>query len=228
LTAATTSSASTCLVKTAKYTNASQKTILNAVTIGLAETDRQLRHDVATASHVIASVSHGTIIITRPVNGFFCSKSWHVPRIHFISPLDCSGGPSLPQAHALRFSRFEYRITSIYLYTSSSRKQGAALKTALIKLRPRSCLTQRHAYVRGNTAKFYEWLEEKTMQFPSGPAIWTCGDCHSGNLGPIASREGEVDIAISNHSNLTCKSDSTPTRSHAIQLPYLLFLSPGP
>jgi uncharacterized protein (DUF2252 family) len=69
-------------------------------------------------------------------------------------------------------------------------------KNILSEMRNRKMARSPHAYVRGNTAKFYEWLEEKTMQFPSGPAIWICGDCHSGNLGPIASREGEVDIQI--------------------------------
>ena len=54
-----------------------------------------------------------------------------------------------------------------------------------------------HAYVRGNTLQFYEWLSsvaEGTL--PSGPPIWICGDCHVGNLGPVASAEGEVEIEI--------------------------------
>lgn len=29
-----------------------------------------------------------------------------------------------------------------------------------------------------------------------GPAIWICGDCHVGNLGPVASAEGKVEIEI--------------------------------
>ena len=54
-----------------------------------------------------------------------------------------------------------------------------------------------HAYIRGNTAKFYEWLAGlKADQLPQGPSIWVCGDCHIGNLGPIASAEGEVQIQI--------------------------------
>jgi uncharacterized protein (DUF2252 family) len=31
---------------------------------------------------------------------------------------------------------------------------------------------------------------------PNGPAIWICGDCHSGNLGPIASAKGRIAIQI--------------------------------
>ena len=37
-----------------------------------------------------------------------------------------------------------------------------------------------HAYVRGNTAKFYEWLERAEGTVPDGPASWICGDCHVG------------------------------------------------
>ncbi len=55
-----------------------------------------------------------------------------------------------------------------------------------------------HAYVRGNTARFYEWLAEgtATLGVPEGPPIWICGDCHLGNLGPIADGDGRVDIEI--------------------------------
>ncbi len=54
-----------------------------------------------------------------------------------------------------------------------------------------------HAYVRGNTLKFYEWLETaKGQSLPSGPAVWICGDCHTGNLGPIANIKGHIDIQI--------------------------------
>jgi uncharacterized protein (DUF2252 family) len=54
-----------------------------------------------------------------------------------------------------------------------------------------------HAYVRGNTLKFYEWLETAdTGKIPQGPPIWICGDCHVGNLGPIADTDGVVHIEI--------------------------------
>ena len=55
-----------------------------------------------------------------------------------------------------------------------------------------------HAYVRGNTVKFYEWLAASTVaaRLPAGPAIWICGDCHLGNLGPIADGDGGVAIQI--------------------------------
>jgi len=54
-----------------------------------------------------------------------------------------------------------------------------------------------HAYVRGNTKNFYDWLAGNLGQsVPDGPAIWICGDCHAGNIGPIASAKGTVSIQI--------------------------------
>jgi len=54
-----------------------------------------------------------------------------------------------------------------------------------------------HAYVRGATVRFYEWLEvNHSWSIPQGPAIWICGDCHLGNLGPIADTEGHVQVQI--------------------------------
>ena len=54
-----------------------------------------------------------------------------------------------------------------------------------------------HAYVRGNTGKFYEWLEaSQRANVPEGPAVWICGDCHVGNLGPVASAQGKLAIQI--------------------------------
>lgn len=53
-----------------------------------------------------------------------------------------------------------------------------------------------HAYVRGSTAKFYEWLEAGAVKLPEGPPIWICGDCHVGNLGPLADRRGKVAVQI--------------------------------
>jgi len=54
-----------------------------------------------------------------------------------------------------------------------------------------------HAYVRGSTLRFYEWLESSAGKLlPQGPPVWICGDCHVGNLGPVANATGSVDIAI--------------------------------
>jgi uncharacterized protein (DUF2252 family) len=54
-----------------------------------------------------------------------------------------------------------------------------------------------HAYVRGSTAKFYEWLESgRRSKLPEGPSVWICGDCHVGNLGPLADTKGRVLVQI--------------------------------
>jgi uncharacterized protein (DUF2252 family) len=55
-----------------------------------------------------------------------------------------------------------------------------------------------HAYVRGNTAQFYQWLGVSPVaaSIPEGPAVWICGDCHLGNLGPVADADHRVDIQI--------------------------------
>jgi uncharacterized protein (DUF2252 family) len=53
-----------------------------------------------------------------------------------------------------------------------------------------------HAYVRGNTGKFYEWLAADRRAHPQGPPVWICGDCHLGNLGPVADADDNVAIKI--------------------------------
>ena len=53
-----------------------------------------------------------------------------------------------------------------------------------------------HAYVRGSTVKFYAWLDESAGRTPEGPPVWICGDCHIGNLGPLADAKGRVAVQI--------------------------------
>ena len=53
-----------------------------------------------------------------------------------------------------------------------------------------------HAYVRGNTVNFYNWLESSGSRVPAGPSVWICGDCHLGNLGPVADSKGRVAVQI--------------------------------
>jgi uncharacterized protein (DUF2252 family) len=53
------------------------------------------------------------------------------------------------------------------------------------------------SYVRGSTARFYEWLADFPPDaLPQGPPIWICGDCHLGNIGALADSEGRVRMQI--------------------------------
>ena len=53
------------------------------------------------------------------------------------------------------------------------------------------------AYVHGSTVQFYEWLEaQKQGTLPEGPPVWICGDCHAGNLGPVAGVDGRIAVQI--------------------------------
>jgi len=76
--------------------------------------------------------------------------------------------------------------------TQNPTARGAALAAARNVKMARSA----HAYVRGNTAKFYEWLADVTVPRPEGPPVWICGDCHVGNLGPVSDSGGRVEIQI--------------------------------
>src|SRR6202161_3012298 len=54
-----------------------------------------------------------------------------------------------------------------------------------------------HAYVRGSTVSFYEWLESsRRVKLPEGPPVWICGDCHVAHPGPLADTKGRVLIQI--------------------------------
>src|SRR5260221_11178079 len=69
---------------------------------------------------------------------------------------------------------------------------------AIVLLRTRNLKMARnaHAYVRGSTVKFYEWLEDGGRKLPPGPSGWICGDCHLGNPGPLADADGRVEVQI--------------------------------
>jgi uncharacterized protein (DUF2252 family) len=74
----------------------------------------------------------------------------------------------------------------------------AGRQSALMQRRRLKMAESAHAYVRGNTIKFYEWLNSASAArlVPHGPPIWICGDCHIGNLGPVASSDGRIEIQI--------------------------------
>jgi len=67
----------------------------------------------------------------------------------------------------------------------------------LVAERNRKMAASAHAYVRGSTTRFYEWLEaSSSLVLPDGPETWICGDCHVGNLGPVASTDGALAIQV--------------------------------
>lgn len=77
-------------------------------------------------------------------------------------------------------------------YPNPDERQKILARTRNLKMARSS-----HAYVRGNTSKFYEWLDSlKSGSLPEGPPIWICGDCHTGNLGPVADAKGRVEVQI--------------------------------
>lgn len=69
--------------------------------------------------------------------------------------------------------------------------------TRLVATRNLKMAASAHAYVRGSTTRFYQWLQESERAgLPAGPSVWICGDCHVGNLGPVASTDGSLAIQI--------------------------------
>jgi Uncharacterized protein conserved in bacteria (DUF2252) len=67
----------------------------------------------------------------------------------------------------------------------------------LEKARTKKMARSPQAYVRGNTDQFYRWLEGPlATDIPEGPPVWICGDCHVGNLGPVADANGRVRVHI--------------------------------
>lgn len=67
----------------------------------------------------------------------------------------------------------------------------------LRQLRALKMARSAHAFVRGSTEQFYAWLESPAgTDLPAGPAVWICGDCHVGNLGPIGRSVGSAVVEI--------------------------------
>ena len=67
---------------------------------------------------------------------------------------------------------------------------------SLTALRNLKMARSAHAFVRGNTVQFYDWLEHAGRALPKGPDIWICGDCHVSNIGPVADNNGGIDVQI--------------------------------
>ena len=82
--------------------------------------------------------------------------------------------------------------------TRSDAAQAQARRVpALHQRRDLKMARDAHAYVRGSTQKFYEWLATSQGQaLPDGPRIWICGDAHVGNLGPIARCDERIEVEL--------------------------------
>src|ERR1700744_2538232 len=77
--------------------------------------------------------------------------------------------------------------------TITPRKRSLALDAR----RQLKMASSAHAYVRGSTVQFYRWLEGRGGRaVPKGPPVWICGDCHAGNLGPLAAADGSIHVQI--------------------------------
>jgi uncharacterized protein (DUF2252 family) len=77
------------------------------------------------------------------------------------------------------------------IYSSDERHQ------ILVARRNKKMALSPHDYMRGNTTQYYECLHsQRGHSLPYGPGIWICGDCHIGNLGPLADSYGKVDVQI--------------------------------
>ncbi|TDN57748.1 DUF2252 family protein [Paraburkholderia sp. BL10I2N1] len=81
--------------------------------------------------------------------------------------------------------------------TVSRYPDPGARQPRLAEIRNSKMATSAHAYVRGNARHFYTWLARlHAGSLPEGPGVWICGDCHIGNLGPVADADGDVAIQI--------------------------------
>lgn len=75
---------------------------------------------------------------------------------------------------------------------------SAEERTPILDARREAKMTaSAHAYVRGSTKRFYEWLaSSRGKSLPTAPRIWIGGDCHVGNLGPLAGTNAEIAIGL--------------------------------
>jgi uncharacterized protein (DUF2252 family) len=79
----------------------------------------------------------------------------------------------------------------------SSAVSAAHRQRILSERRNTKMAASAHAFVRGSTVQFYRWLEKRgRLAVPQGPPVWICGDCHVGNLGPVADSKGQIHVQI--------------------------------
>ncbi len=109
------------------------------------------------------------------------------------SPFSCLWN-NLLKASGFAASQRQVSIVSVPQYAKNEPEDRA---TFLATQQSLKMARSAHAYVRGSTVNFYQWLERDSFKdIPAGPSVWICGDCHLGNLGPLADAKGRVDIQI--------------------------------
>jgi uncharacterized protein (DUF2252 family) len=83
------------------------------------------------------------------------------------------------------------------LTTRTTAQAQEARITDLHRRRDLKMAHDAHAYVRGSTQSFYDWLASGAGRvIPEGPMVWICGDAHVGNLGPIARSDSQVKVEL--------------------------------
>lgn len=85
---------------------------------------------------------------------------------------------------------------------NNRRVRPADRKSCLKRLQAQKMARSIHAFVRGSTERFYELLSD-AVALPEAPTLWICGDCHMGNLGPIADDAGRVSILLRDFDHAT-------------------------
>lgn len=99
----------------------------------------------------------------------------------------------------------QYSLSHQHLKIQQSHKRTVMKSSVLPEDRVRTLISYKnkkmaasaHAYARGSTRRFYEWLQRPDRPaLPEGPPIWICGDCHVGNLGPVGNGEGNLAVQI--------------------------------
>ena len=123
------------------------------------------------------------------------------PRTFCISCLAISASLAATSLPRKKFRCWTGTLMTILLFggTRQERQMMSSItdrQDLLARTRNLKMAQSSHRYVRGSTSKFYEWLESADAKIPAGPAIWICGDCHIGNLGPLADAKGRVAIQI--------------------------------
>ena len=75
--------------------------------------------------------------------------------------------------------------------------EDAAERQYRLDLRRRQRMARSaYSFVRGDISNYYGHVRELGVAMPEGPALWICGDCHFGNLGPLSDGRDAVDVQI--------------------------------